>query len=71
MKRYRINGQSIISSLDRNVCQFLLKGLADQGLLDCAPEEMHSVVLNHGGVEVTAHVSSGEVSFIPTIGLVG
>ena len=71
MKRYRINGQSIISSLDRNVCQFLLKGLADQGLLDCAPEEMHSVVMDHGGLEVTAHVSACEISFIPTLGFAG
>ena len=65
MKRYRIEGQSVLSSLDRPGTLSLISELGAEGLLECCGTDMHSVEVEAAdGHKYLAHITSGEVALI-------
>jgi|GEM_PF-3483104 len=72
MKRFRIKGQSVVSSFDRQETTFILEDLNKQGFLEVGASEMQSVILKRrDGQRVKAHISPQEVSLVavPAMGL--
>ncbi len=66
MHRYRINGHTVLTTLDREQSRCLLTGMDEQGLLDCGAGDMHSVFYTaEDGLRVRAHILPDEISLIP------
>ncbi len=65
MKRYRINGQSVVSNFDRDQSSALIANLTEQGLLERSSSDIFSVVAKApDGRKVIAHVSPWEVALV-------
>lgn len=65
MKRFRIDGLSVISNFDRDQSAELLSQLTREGLLDQAGHDIYSVTTTAStGQPVRAHVSPWEVALV-------
>ena len=65
MKKFRINGTSVLSHFDREISVRLIEKLSDQGLLKTSSSDIHSVTTKlPDGMKVIAHVAPWEVSLL-------